>query len=41
MVTHEKYVAECARRIMVLRDGEIISDNKVNKQRLAKDGIEK
>ena len=41
MVTHEKYVAECARRIMVLKDGRIISDKKVDKQRLAKDGIEK
>jgi len=41
MVTHEKYVAECAKRIMVLKDGGIISDKKVDKQRLAKYGIEK
>jgi len=41
MVTHEKYVAECARRIMVLRDGEIISDQDVVNRRLAKNGLKK
>ena len=41
MVTHEKYVAECARRIMVLKDGKIISDENVASQRLAKDGLKK
>ena len=41
MVTHEKYVAECARRIMVLRDGKIISDEKVIKRHSAKDGLKK
>ncbi|MFH1387890.1 MAG: ABC transporter ATP-binding protein [Patescibacteria group bacterium] len=41
MVTHEKYVAECARRIMVLRDGKIISDEKVGNQHLAKNGLKK
>jgi len=41
MVTHEKYVAECARRIMVLRDGKIISDEKVAERHLAKDGLKK
>jgi len=41
MVTHEKYVAECARRILVLKDGEVISDQKVTNQHLAKDGLVK
>jgi len=41
MVTHEKEVAECARRILVLKDGQIIKDEKVAKQRLASEGIEK
>jgi len=41
MVTHEKYVAECARRIMVLKDGKIISDEKINNRHLAKDGLKK
>ena len=41
MVTHEKYVAECARRIMVLKDGKIISDEKVGNQHLAKNGLKK
>ncbi len=39
MVTHEKYVAECARRILALKDGQIISDYKVTNQHLAKDGL--
>jgi len=41
MVTHEKYVAECARRILKLKDGEVISDRKVTNQHLAKNGLEK
>jgi len=41
MVTHEKEVAECARRILVLKDGQIIGDNKVVNRRLASEGIEK
>lgn len=41
MVTHEQYVAECARRIIVLRDGQVVSDHKVENQRRAKDGLEK
>jgi len=41
MVTHEKYVAECARRIIDLKDGEILIDKKVLERRLAKNGIEK
>lgn len=41
MVTHEKYVAECARRILELKDGLIISDRRVTNQHFAKDGLEK
>ncbi len=41
MVTHEKYVAECARRILELKDGQIISDRRVTNQHLAKDGLVK
>lgn len=41
MVTHEKYVAECARRILLLKDGQIISDQKVTNQHLAKNGLKK
>jgi putative ABC transport system ATP-binding protein len=41
MVTHEKYVAECARRILELKDGRIISDRRVTNQHLAKNGLEK
>ncbi|MDD2753815.1 MAG: ABC transporter ATP-binding protein [Candidatus Portnoybacteria bacterium] len=39
MVTHEKYVAECARRIITLKDGEMISDQKVLVRHVAKDGL--
>lgn len=41
MVTHEQYVAECAKRILLLKDGKITSDTKVANQHLAKDGIKK
>lgn len=41
MVTHEKYVAECARRILELKDGQILTDHKVANQHLAKDGLKK
>ena len=41
MVTHEKYVAECARRILELKDGQILVDHKVAHQHLAKDGLKK
>lgn len=41
MVTHEKYVAECARRILTLKDGQIVSDEKVANQHLAKNGLKK
>lgn len=35
LVTHETYTAECAKRIIKMKDGEIISDEKVTKQRKA------
>jgi len=41
MVTHEKYVAECAQRIIILKDGQIISDQRVANQHTAKNGLEK
>lgn len=41
MVTHEKYVAECAKRILTLRDGKVIFDQAVGERRVAKNGIEK
>lgn len=39
MVTHEQYVAQCAKRILTLKDGLIISDQRVDNQVLAKDGL--
>ncbi len=33
LVTHETYTAECAKRIIQMKDGEIISDKKVEKRR--------
>lgn len=39
MVTHEQYVAQCAKRIITLKDGQIISDEKVDNRVLAKDGL--
>ncbi len=39
MVTHEKYVAECARRIIEFKDGQVLADSKVANQRLAKNGL--
>ena len=41
MVTHEKYVAQCASRILTLKDGQIISDDKQFTQHMAKDGLKK
>jgi len=41
MVTHEKYVAECARRIIELKDGQVLSDHVVSNRHIAKDGLEK
>jgi len=39
LVTHEKYTAEMAKRIISLRDGKIISDELVNLRHYAKDGL--
>ncbi len=39
LVTHEKYTAEMAKRIIKMLDGKIISDEKVAHQRFAKDGL--
>ncbi len=38
MVTHEKYTAECAKRILHIKDGLIIDDEIVSKRRLAANG---
>jgi len=38
LVTHETITAQHARRIIRLKDGQIISDEKVNNQRIAKNG---
>jgi len=39
LVTHERYTAEMAQRIIQLKDGKIISDEKLSHRRLAKDGL--
>lgn len=41
LVTHEKYTAEMAKRIIQLKDGKIVSDKKVNMRHYAKDGFRK
>jgi len=38
MVTHEQYTAECARRILHIKDGLIVGDDVVGSQRLAMNG---
>ena len=38
MVTHEKYTAECARRILHVKDGLILEDEIITKRRLAANG---
>lgn len=38
LVTHETYTAEHAKRIIKIRDGEIISDEKITRRRRAHDG---
>lgn len=37
LVTHEKYTSEHAKRIIMIRDGKILSDEKVERRILAKD----
>jgi len=39
LVTHEKYTSEMAKRIIMLKDGKIVSDKSVDHRRLAKDGL--
>ena len=39
LVTHERYTAEMAKRIISLKDGKIISDELVNLRHYAKDGL--
>jgi putative ABC transport system ATP-binding protein len=39
MVTHEQYVAQCAQRILTLKDGQILTDEFVNHRYRAKDGL--
>jgi len=39
LVTHEKYTAEMAERIIQLKDGKIVSDAKVAHRKFAKDGL--
>jgi len=41
LVTHEKYTAEMAKRIISLKDGMIVSDELVNLRHYAKDGLMK
>lgn len=41
MVTHEQEVSECAKRVLTLKDGEIVDDEKVVKRRLAERGLVK
>lgn len=38
LVTHETYTAEHAKRIIYLRDGEIVADDPVKSRRIARDG---
>lgn len=38
LVTHETYTAEHAKRIIKVKDGEIVSDHVVSKRRVARDG---
>lgn len=39
LVTHEQYTAEMAKRIIQLKDGKIVSDEKVGHRKFAKDGL--
>jgi len=39
LVTHEKYTAEMAKRVIQLKDGKIVSDAKVDHRKFAKDGL--
>ena len=39
LVTHEKYTSEMAQRIIQMKDGKIVSDEKVLNRKLAKNGL--
>lgn len=39
LVTHEKYTAEMAKRVIQLKDGRVVSDAKVDHRKFAKDGL--
>ena len=39
LVTHEKYTSEMAKRVIELKDGKIISDEKVSNRHFAKEGL--
>jgi putative ABC transport system ATP-binding protein len=41
LVTHEQYTAETAKRIIKLRDGQIVSDETVKDRKIAKQGFVK
>lgn len=41
LVTHEQYTSEMAKRIIKLKDGKIVSEEIVDHQRIAKDGLVK
>jgi len=38
LVTHETFTAEHAKRIIQVKDGGIVSDNLIEKRKVAKDG---
>ncbi|PIR88560.1 MAG: macrolide ABC transporter ATP-binding protein [Candidatus Harrisonbacteria bacterium CG10_big_fil_rev_8_21_14_0_10_44_23] len=38
LVTHETFAAEAAKRIIALKDGDIVEDRKVSKRRIARKG---
>jgi len=39
LVTHEQYTAEMAKRIIKLKDGQIVSDERVADRKIAKNGL--
>jgi len=41
LVTHEKYTSEMAKRVIDLKDGKVIKDERVKHRHLAKDGLRK
>jgi putative ABC transport system ATP-binding protein len=39
LVTHEKYTSEMAKRLLQLKDGKLVFDEKISNRRFAKDGL--